>query len=213
MDKMTELKIEDFISELASSKPVPGGGGASALGAASGAALSDMVLHLTEGKKKYAEYQEEITELEKELEPLIKDLADGMDRDAKAFEPLSKAYGLPKGTDEEKEKRDRVMEEALVTASEAPLSLMEDILKAAGITERVARIGSSLAISDAGAAAQLLNASMKAASLNVFINTGLMKNKDKAEEMNKKAAGLIKECDRLCITAYETVLKRIGVNS
>ncbi len=210
MNKMTESRIEDFLDELSSSKPVPGGGGASALGAALGVALCDMVLHLTEGKKKYAEYQEEITALEKELEPLIKRLSDGMDRDAEAFEPLSRAYGLPKGTDEEKEHRDRVMEEALLTASEAPLSLMEDIYKAAKITERVSVIGSSLAISDAGAAAQLLNASMKAASLNVFINTGLMKDKEKAGGLNEKASRLIKECEGLCLKAYETVLKRIG---
>ena len=207
---MTEEKIGAFLEELASSKPVPGGGGASALAAALGAALSDMVLHLTEGKKKYAQYQEEILLLEKELGPLIKTLSEGMDRDAEAFEPLSRAYSLPKETPEEEEQRQRVMEEALITASEAPLSLMEDILKASKITLRVSEIGSSLAISDAGAAAQLLRAAMKAASLNVFINTGLMKNRDRAGDMDRRAEDLINENEDLCLKAYDNVLKRIG---
>ena len=206
--KMTGLSIDDFLEELSSAKPVPGGGGASAVSAALGAALSNMVLHLTEGKKKYAGYQDEMISMIERLNGLIKDLSMGADKDAEAFEPLSRAYGLKKDTPEEQEYRDKVMGEALKTASEAPLELMENILKAA---ERVSEIGSVLAISDAGAAAQLLNASMKAASLNVFINTGLMKDKDEASGMNEKAMKLIMECDGCCTRAYDRVLSRIGV--
>ncbi len=207
---MTDLKIEDFLNELSSSEPVPGGGGASALCAALGAALSQMVLHLTEGKKKYAEYEEENQKFIGELDVLIKSLSDGMKKDAEAFRPLSKAYGLPKSTPEEKEYRDRVMEEALRTASEAPLELMDNILKAAVITERVSESGSALAISDAGAAAQLLGASMKAASLNVLINVNLMKDENTARVMKERAIKLISECDRCCSLAYDRVLERIG---
>ena len=210
---MTGLSIDDFLGELSSSKPVPGGGGASAVSAALGAALSNMVLHLTEGKKKYAQYRDEMISMTESLDGLINDLSAGADKDAEAFEPLSRAYGLKKDTPEEREYRDKVMGEALKTASEAPLELMENILKAARLTERVSQIGSPLAISDAGAAAQLLNASMKAASLNVFINTGLMKDGDEAARMNKKAEELIKECDECCIKAYDRVLSRIGAGT
>ncbi|MBR1877292.1 MAG: cyclodeaminase/cyclohydrolase family protein [Lachnospiraceae bacterium] len=207
--QFTTLSISDFTDELSSVSPVPGGGGASALSAALGASLSGMVLELTTGKKKYAEYQDEISDLLGKLKSLRIRLLQGIDKDAEAFEPLSKAYGLPKDTPEEKEKRDVIMEQALKDAALAPLALMEDILEALRMTERVSLIGSRLAISDAGAAAQLLGASMKAASLNVFINTKLMKDNDTADKMNKKADALIKEAEEISKRAYDNVLSSI----
>ena len=211
MSEMRFYTIPDFLDQLGSDAPVPGGGGASALCASVGAGLGKMVLELTSGKKKYREFQEEIDELIVKYKQLTEKLSLGIDKDAEAFEPLSKAYGLPKDTPEEKEQRDKVMEEALLTASNAPLELMGDILEALKLTERTAQIGSRLAISDAGAAVQFLNASMKAASLNVFINTKLMKNRTAAEKLNDRANGLIKEADDIAVKTYKTVLEAIGV--
>ena len=132
-----------------------------------------------------------------------------MDKDAVAFEPLSKAYGLPKNTDEEIEYRSKVLEEALVVASEAPLKLMEQIVDAIRVTKRVAEIGSKLAISDAGVAAQCLKASLNGASLNVFINTKMMKNRDKADEFDGKADELIRIGNEMADEIYELVLSDV----
>jgi formiminotetrahydrofolate cyclodeaminase len=129
-----------------------------------------------------------------------------MDKDAVAFEPLSKAYGLPKGTDEEIAHRNKVLEEALVVASEAPLELMEKIVEGIKVTKRVAEIGSKLAISDAGVAVQCLKAALNGASLNVFINTKMMKNRDKADEFDKRADEMIRVGNEMADEVYAKVL-------
>ena len=178
------MDMKDFLNVLASKEPVPGGGGACGYVAAVGMALGNMVLSLTTGKKKYAEYQEEIEELIVKAGDITNRLYECMDKDAKAFKPLSEAYGLPKDTEEQIKEREAIMAKALVTASEAPLSMMELILEAMKLIDRISVIGSRIAISDAGVGITMCEAAMNGASLNVFINTKLMKNIDVAEDMN-----------------------------
>ena len=127
---MTDMTMDNFLAVLSSSEPVPGGGGACGYVAAVGMSLGNMVLALTTGKKKYAEYQEEIEELIVKATDLTKRLAECMDKDAESFKPLAAAYGLPKDTEEQIKEREAIMAKALVTASEAPLSMMELILEA-----------------------------------------------------------------------------------
>ena len=117
---MAEQNMQEFIKVLSSKAAVPGGGGACAYVAAAGMALGAMVANLTTGKKKYAQYQEEIEELLSKTEQLSKELMTYMDKDAESFEPLSKAYGLPKDTKEQQEYKDVVMEKALKEA-EVPI--------------------------------------------------------------------------------------------
>ena len=97
-----------------------------------------------------------------------------MDKDAESFKPLAAAYGLPKDTEEQIKEREAIMAKALVTASEAPLSMMELILEAMKLIDRISVIGSRIAISDAGVGITMCEAAMKGASLNVFINTKLL---------------------------------------
>ena len=184
---MTQQSMDTFLKTLSSSAPVPGGGGASAYVAAVGMSLGSMVANLTTGKKKYAEYQEEIEQIIEKAGKLTDELADYMQKDAVAFEPLSKAYGLPKDTEEEKAHREEVLEKCLVAASETPLELMEKILESMKILERLSVIGSTLAISDVGVGIQMAKAALNGASLNVFINTKLMKNMVVADDMNMRA--------------------------
>ena len=110
---MTQQSMDTFLKTLSSSAPVPGGGGASAYVAAVGMSLGSMVANLTTGKKKYAEYQEEIEQIIEKAGKLTDELADYMQKDAVAFEPLSKAYGLPKDTEEEKAHREEVLKSVL----------------------------------------------------------------------------------------------------
>ena len=147
---MTDMTMDNFLAVLSSSEPVPGGGGACGYVAAVGMSLGNMVLALTTGKKKYAEYQEEIEELIVKATDLTKRLAECMDKDAESFKPLAAAYGLPKDTEEQIKEREAIMAKALVTASEAPLSMMELILEAMKLIDRISVIGSRIAISDAG---------------------------------------------------------------
>ncbi|SFT31978.1 Formiminotetrahydrofolate cyclodeaminase [Lachnospiraceae bacterium XBD2001] len=209
MSMMSEAPIWQFINELSSDAPIPGGGGASGLVAACGMALGNMVLSLTTGKKKFEQYQDEIDDLIEKGNNLTDALLRGMDADAAAFIPLTMAYRMPKETEEEQAKRDAVMEEALVTASEAPLHMMANIMEAMHLIHRIAEIGSRMAISDAGVGIQCCMAAMHGASLNVFINTKSMKNREVAEDMNRRADALIKEAELVGNRTYELVLQAV----
>lgn len=206
---MTDMTMDNFLTVLSSSEPVPGGGGACGYVAAVGMSLGNMVLALTTGKKKYAEYQEEIEELIVKATDLTKRLAECMDKDAESFKPLAAAYGLPKDTEEQIKEREAIMAKALVTASEAPLSMMELILEAMKLIDRISVIGSRIAISDAGVGITMCEAAMKGASLNVFINTKLMKDTAKAKELNDKADAILKRGNEAADRIYKTVLDSI----
>jgi len=199
---MTQQSMDTFLKTLSSSAPVPGGGGASAYVAAVGMSLGSMVANLTTGKKKYAEYQEEIEQIIEKAGKLTDELADYMQKDAVAFEPLSKAYGLPKDTEEEKAHREEVLEKCLVAASEKPLELMEKILESMKILER-------LSISDVGVGIQMAKAALNGASLNVFINTKLMKNMVVADDMNMRADEMLVQGNELADSIYETVMDKV----
>ena len=182
-----------FVEVLAGSAPAPGGGGASALCGAIGTALGNMVGSLTVGKKKYADVEDEIKALMKKAGELQDELLTLVDRDAEVFEPLARAYGMPKATEEERAEKERVMEAALKAACEVPLAIMRACAGGIELCETFAAKGSRLAVSDAGCGAVLCKAALKAASLNVFINTKSMKNRDIAEAFNREADALISE--------------------
>ena len=198
--QLAELTVRGFADLLGSDAPAPGGGSAAALEGALGAALTAMVCGLTtvgKSKEKYAEYQEEIEELIVKAGDITNRLYECMDKDAKAFKPLSEAYGLPKDTEEQLEHRNKVMENALLIASEAPLSMMELIVEAIKLIDRISVIGSRLAISDAGVGVQMCKAALNGASLNVYINTKLMKDRELAEDMNFKADKMLAEAAQI----------------
>lgn len=197
--------LEDFADALAGSDPVPGGGGVSAYAAALGAALGSMVCALTTGKKKYAETQGELDGIIPKLEAFRKRFIDGIKEDAESFLPLAKAYSLPEATPEEKAHKEEVMEELLLKAAETPLSLMCDISECLVLLERLAEIGSRLAISDVGVGAAMCRAAMESASLNVFINTKYMKNREKAASLNDEATELVSGAQVLS----EDILKQV----
>lgn len=203
--KMLEKPATQFLSELSSNAPVPGGGGASAAVGAFAAALGMMVTNLTIGKKKYADYEEEVKAVRDRLEGLRDQLIDLVDGDAVAFEPLSKAYSIPKDDPE----RDTIMENALYEASVVPMSIMETVLAAAKELEILVAKGSKLAVSDVGVGILFAQAAIEGASLNVYINTKSMKDRDRAAALDVKADAIIAEGAALKARIYSGVLAAI----
>lgn len=187
MEQMTNKPCEQFLAELSTKAPVPGGGGASALVGAIGVALGNMVGSLTTGKKKYAAVEEDIRQLNAKAEEIRKELERLVTADAEAFEPLSKAYGLPKSTPEEIAHKEQVMEEALQVACDVPMQIMMRCCDALDLIEEYAGKGSVMAVSDAGVAAVCCKAALQGASLNVFINTKAMKDRNRANRLNLEA--------------------------
>jgi formiminotetrahydrofolate cyclodeaminase len=186
-----EKSCADFTSVLASKAPAPGGGGASALVGAVGTALGNMVGSLTVGKKKYADVEAEILELKRKSDVLQAAFLALIDKDAGDFGPLARAYGLPKDTPEQQAEKDRIMEEALRNATGTPLEIMKKCAEAIDIIEVFAAKGSKLALSDAGVGVIFCKAALHGASLNVFINTKAMKDRDYAAKLNVEADALI----------------------
>ena len=188
---MTDKSCKEFLDMLASGAPVPGGGGASAMIGALGTALGSMVGNLTLGKKKYESVQEDIKVILAKADVLQKNLLDLVEEDAEVFEPLSRAYGLPRNTEEEKQKRDEIMEEALNAACCVPLKIMEMALEAIDLHDELAIKGTRIAISDVGVGVLFCKSALMGASLNVFINTRLMKNKSRAAEINVRTEKML----------------------
>jgi len=203
--KMLEKPATQFLSELSSNAPVPGGGGASAAVGAFAAALGMMVTNLTIGKKKYADYEEEVKAVRDRLEGLRDQLIDLVDGDAVAFEPLSKAYSIPKDDPE----RDIIMENALYEASVVPMGIMETVLAAAKELEVLVEKGSKLAVSDVGVGILFAQAAIEGASLNVYINTKSMKDRERAAALDAKADAIIAEGAALKERIYSGVLAAI----
>ena len=203
------VACNEFVEVLASKAPVPGGGGASALVGAVGTALGNMVGSLTVCKKKYADVEEEMWELKGKADALQKELLALIERDAEVFEPLSKAYGMPRETEEEKAEKARVMEIVLKDACSVPMEIMEKCCEALDIIKEFAAKGSTLAISDAGVGAVFCKAALQGASLNVYINTKSMKNREYAEELNTKADAMLEKYTKLADEVFESVLGRL----
>ena len=209
MDTVADMRVGEFSDVLSSKAPVPGGGGASAVAAAVGASRGQMVASLTLGKKRYADVQGRIEELIPRFEAVRDELLVLADEDAKAFEPLSRAYGLPKGTEEERVHKAEVMEAALRAACEPPLKIMEKTCEAIDLVDEVSRIGTRIAISDAGAGATLLSAALKAVSLNIFINAKSMADREYAEDLLSHTQEMLEEGCKKADDAYVRVERGI----
>ncbi len=206
---LNEMKTTEFLKVLSSSEPVPGGGGASATVGAFSCALGMMVANLTIGKKRYADVEDEVKKICGQLDTLMNNLIFLTNEDARVFRPLAEAYGLPKNTEEEKLHREKVMEEALYEASVVPLKIMETVFEAIKLLEFLGEKGSRIAISDIGVAVLFGEAALEGASLNIFINTKLMKNTERADSLNNKAEFLISEGRKLKEVIYSNVLMNI----
>jgi formiminotetrahydrofolate cyclodeaminase len=154
-------------------------------------ALGNMVGSLTVGKPKYADVEPEIIELKAKADGLQKRLLSLIGKDARVFEPLSEAYGLPKGTDAERVHKAEVMEACLRECCDVPLRIMEAGAEAIDLHERFAAIGAAIAISDVGCGAICCKTALQAASLNVFINTMSMTDRSYADGVNAKADALL----------------------
>ena len=203
---MNDMSVREFGTILAAKTSVPGGGGASALVAAMGVALGSMVGNFTLGKKKYADVEPEIIKLMDEAEKLRGALLDCIDEDAAAFEPRSKAYGIP----QEEPGRDEPLEKCLRDAAAAPMKILELSCRCVELHKEFAEKGSAMMVSDAGTGVTFCQAAMRGAAINVKVNTKLMKDRAHAEEMNKHVDELMAKYIPLADEVFESVYGRFN---
>ncbi len=205
IDHAEAKTMTTFLEELSSKSPAPGGGGASALVGSIGVSLCAMVANLTTGKKKYAPYQEDLDRILSDSAVSAGILLKLVDKDAEVFEPLSKAYGIPK----DEPGRNEILEQALTAACSVPMDILREASSAVDMLEQLSVKGSRLALSDVGVAATALRASMEGAAMNVYINTKLMKNRDHAHNINGDAQALLNEGVNRCNVIYEHIANEL----
>ena len=201
---MLDKSVTEFTELLASKAPVPGGGGASALVGAIGIALGDMVGELTVGKKKYADVEEDVKALMAKAQDLRVRLLACVNKDAEAFEPLSKAYGIPK----DDPARDEVMEACLREAAAPPLEILDLCCEAIDLQREFADKGSVLAVSDAATGVVFCWSAMYGAAVNVKVNTKAMKDREYAGKINAHVDAQMAKYWPIAEKVYEDVYGR-----
>jgi formiminotetrahydrofolate cyclodeaminase len=168
--------LRGFLEQLSSGDPVPGGGSVAALQTAMAAALIAMVANLTLGRKKYEEVQNQVASILARATAL-RDRANALvDEDIEAYRAVSATFALPRGTDEERNERQRRLQESLKGAVQPPLDTMRAASDVAGLAAELVGIGNSSAISDVGTAVLAARAGYHAARLNVEINLALIRD-------------------------------------
>jgi formiminotetrahydrofolate cyclodeaminase len=206
----THGSIQTFLDDLASERPTPGGGGAAALCGAIGAALVSMVANLTIGKKNYEAVSEDLAAVNAKAEALRAELIHAIEEDVAAFNSVMGAYGLPRGTDEEKAKRTAAIQAALKDATQAPLRVVKACFEVIRLSATVAEKGNLNVISDAGVAVLAANAGLRSAALNVFINAKAIKDRDFAEKQIAEVNALLAQAAETTESVYRTVRTKIG---
>ena len=204
--KLAEMTVTQFADVLASDAPAPGGGSTAALAGALGAALTAMVCRLTEGRKKYAEFEPFVLEVKEKASRLQAQFIDVMDRDTEAFMVISNAYGMPKETDEQKAARSAAIQAGLVKSTETPMEMMELSAETVALTESLLGKFNTASASDLGVGALTLRTAVQGAWLNVLINIGSLKNKELAEDYRAKGQALVDRVVAAADRIYETVL-------
>lgn len=199
--------IEEYIKELASKAPVPGGGGASAVAGALSAALSSMVCNLTIGKKSFAAVEEDIKNILSDMNKHMESFIKLSDKDAQVFYPLSQAYSFKPQNEEEKSLHEANMEKLLFDAAIVPLDIMKEANSMLNSIDFLAKKGSKLAISDAGVAVGLLRSAVCGAMMNVVINVKYMKDRDIAQRLLDEASEILEDTMNKSDIIYREVLE------
>ncbi len=201
-----ETDIKTFCADLASKQATPGGGGASALAAALGAALCSMAGSLTVGKPKFAEYESELGEILDEAGALREKLVALIDGDAQAFEPLSRAYSLPKDAPS----RDEELERCLRLAADAPMQVLRCACDGIELHRRLSDKCSALVISDVATGAVMCWGAMYGAAVNVRVNTRLMKDREYADRLDREVDELMQKYWKIAEATYEKVWSKLS---
>lgn len=199
-----KIKIEEYIEDLSSKKPIPGGGGASAICAALGISLGCMAANLTAGKKKYLSVSAELEELIKEGRVLGDDFLRLANEDAEAFEPLSRAYSLKKDVPENQ----KILEECLKAAARPPFETLKKSCKALDILEQFSQLCSPIAISDVATGASICRGALMGAYMNVKVNTRLMSDRAYADKLDEEAKSLVEEYEKKAEEIFWKIMNR-----
>lgn len=210
MSEITNKSIERFLDELAGRAPTPGGGSVAALMGAQAAALIGMVCHLTIGKPQYSEVETDLCDLLSLAESMRLKSTSLIEADVEVFNRLMACYGMPKATDEQRIRRVDAIQAVLKEATEIPMACAKVCAEAIELSRIAAAKGSASVVSDAGVAVMAAYAGLKSAALNVYINTGNIKDKAFAELKITELEAILQGKEQLTDEVYEIVKSRLS---
>jgi formiminotetrahydrofolate cyclodeaminase len=167
---LSELTVNELLERTAAGTPLPGGGSLSALVAAVGASLAQMVAMLTAGRSKFAAVDEDMRSLAEKAHKLRQELLVDMDRDAAAYDAVMAALRLPQKTEAEQQRRSEAVQTAIKDAARVPLAVAEKALAVMALARTAVRSGNPNAASDGAVGAMLARAALQGALFNVRIN-------------------------------------------
>ncbi len=201
--------IQQFLDELASKAPTPGGGSAAAIMGAMGAALVSMVCNLTIGKKNYAEVDVDMQAILARSELLRTSLTDMIRADVDVFGQVMEAYGMPKDSVEEKLLRSEAIQAALKAATDVPLACAKASAEVIALSRIVAEKGNKNVVSDAGVADLAGYAALKSAALNVFVNISSIKDEAFAQDRLAQINTLLADNELSAAEIYTAVKSKL----
>jgi len=205
-----DLPLRKYLDDAASGRPTPGGGSVSALAAALGTSMACMAANFTVGKEKFAAVQAQCRRILDDCEAARAELLALTDEDTQAYAHVSKAYGLPKATPEQKGARTEAIQEALRTAMDAPLRAFRVCARVCGELDELAQIANPNLISDVGVAAIIVLAGLEGAKLNVEINLSYLNDKAFVDQMRQEINETRARARRAATEVFEKVRKQIG---
>lgn len=209
--KLIELTVSDYLNDLASDSPAPGGGSAAALCGAQGAGLAAMVASFTIGRKKFADFEANALVVREAELALTEKLKAQIDKDTEAFNLVAAAFKMPKATDEEKAERSKAIQAGTLVSTQVPFETMCLALEALRAAEKLLLGFNDGAASDLGVAAWNLLTCVKGAWLNVGINIGSLKDKEAAESFRVRGLAILKEAEEIAARIAAKVDEMIGV--
>jgi formiminotetrahydrofolate cyclodeaminase len=184
---LRDLSIKDYLAKTASGDPVPGGGSSAALNAALAAALTEMVAHLTIGRKNFESVDAEMRTVAETAADLRRRLMEDIDRDSESYAQVLKAFQMPKGTEAEKAERARAVQEAFKQAALVPLGVARAAVALMELGRTVIAKGNPNAASDGAAGVLAARMAARAAVYNVRINLGAIKDEAFASDLRREA--------------------------
>lgn len=203
--KLVDLTITDFMHTLGSDAPAPGGGSASALAGATGVSLLKMVTELTIGKKKYAEFENDMIDVRTKAGDLQHKLLVAIDEDTESFNEVSAVFAMPKETDEDKANRSQAMQKALKNATITPFKVMQLLSEVLVLTKAAVGKSNTNASSDLGVAAVQVKAALQGAWLNVLINLGGIKDEAFVVEYKNEGRTLLQKGCQLADAIFDEI--------
>ena len=205
MNEIINLSCIDFTAQLSSKAPIPGGGGAAAMIAALGTSLCAMAGNLTVGKKKYAQFDEDNKRIIEKTQQLRLRFLELIEEDAAVFEPLSKAYSIPKTDPSYAE----TMRNATLNACMAPYEIMKACCLAVELLEEILPKCSVLMISDVGCGAIAVKAAMEAAAMNVYVNTRSLHEEECVIELESEVERMLLTYTAKAQAVADLVMERL----